>query len=130
MSASEALTLGVVDALADDYRDLVQAAVARNIPFRRLTDGSLVLFGWGSRQRRIQAAETDRSSAIAESIAQDKELTKRLLDAAASVFVITQDDIARAGATSIVEALRLARGAELLGELEQRAAQSERGALA
>ncbi len=33
---------------------------------------------------------------------------QRLLDAAASVFVITQDDIARAGAASIVEALRLA----------------------
>ncbi len=51
-------------------------------PIRRLTRGSLVQFGWGSKQRRIQAAETDRSSAIAESIAQDKELTKKLLDAA------------------------------------------------
>ena len=61
---------------------IVEAAVARNIPFRRLTDGSLVQLGWGSRQRRIQAAETDRSSAIAESIAQDKELTKKLLAAA------------------------------------------------
>ena len=61
---------------------IVQAAVARDIPFRRLTSGSLVVFGWGSRQRRIQAAETDRTSAIAESIAQDKELTKKLLDAA------------------------------------------------
>jgi cyanophycin synthetase len=60
---------------------IVQAAVARGIPFRRLTSGSLVQFGWGSKQRRIQAAETDRSSAIAESIAQDKELTKRLLHA-------------------------------------------------
>ena len=49
---------------------------------RRLTDGSLVQFGWGSRQRRIQAAEIDVTSAIAESIAQDKELTKQLLDAA------------------------------------------------
>ena len=39
-------------------------------------------FGWGSKQRRIQAAETSFTSAIAESIAQDKELTKRLLDAA------------------------------------------------
>ena len=38
---------------------IVQAAVARNIPFRRLTEGSLVMFGWGSRQRRIQAAEID-----------------------------------------------------------------------
>ncbi|OIR02468.1 cyanophycin synthetase [mine drainage metagenome] len=61
---------------------IVQAAVSRGIPVRRLTQGSLVQFGWGSRQRRIQAAETDRSSAIAETIAQDKELTKRLLDAA------------------------------------------------
>ncbi|MGZ5202537.1 MAG: cyanophycin synthetase family protein, partial [Telluria sp.] len=61
---------------------IVQAAVARGIPFRRLTEGSLVMFGWGSRQRRIQAAEMDRTGAIAESIAQDKELTKKLLDAA------------------------------------------------
>jgi cyanophycin synthetase len=61
---------------------IVAAAAARNIPHRRLTTGSLVQFGWGSKQRRIQAAETDRSSAIAESIAQDKELTKKLLDAA------------------------------------------------
>ena len=61
---------------------IVDAAVARGIPYRRLTSGSLVQFGWGSKQRRIQAAETDRTSAIAESIAQDKELTKKLLDAA------------------------------------------------
>ena len=61
---------------------IVEAAVARGIPFRRLTDGSLVQLGWGSKQRRIQAAETDRTSAVAESIAQDKELTKALLHAA------------------------------------------------
>jgi len=61
---------------------IVQAAIARGIPYRRLTDGSLVQFGWGSRQRRIQAAEVDRTSAVAEQIAQDKELTKRLLAAA------------------------------------------------
>ncbi len=61
---------------------IVEAAVKRNIPYRRLTEGSLVQFGWGSRQRRIQAAETDLSSAIGEAIAQDKELTKKLLEAA------------------------------------------------
>lgn len=61
---------------------IVQAAHARGIPHRRLTSGSMVQFGWGSRQRRIQAAETDRTSAISEAIAQDKELTKMLLDAA------------------------------------------------
>jgi cyanophycin synthetase len=61
---------------------IVHAAVARGIPFRRLTEGSLVQFGWGSRQRRIQAAEIETTGAIAETIAQDKELTKKLLDAA------------------------------------------------
>ncbi len=61
---------------------IVEAAVRRNIPYRRLTGGSLVQFGWGSHQRRIQAAETDQSGAIGEAIAQDKELTKKLLEAA------------------------------------------------
>ena len=61
---------------------IVDAAVARNIPFSRMTEGSMVRFGWGSKQRRIQAAEMDITSAIAESIAQDKDLTKRLLAAA------------------------------------------------
>ncbi len=61
---------------------IVAAAVARGIPYRRLTQGSLVQFGWGSKQKRIQAAETSFTSAIAESIAQDKELTKKLLHAA------------------------------------------------
>jgi len=61
---------------------IVDAALGRGIPFRRLTQGSLVQFGWGSKQKRIQAAEIDATSAIAESIAQDKELTKKLLYAA------------------------------------------------
>ncbi len=60
---------------------IVHAAVARGIPYRRLTEGSLVQLGWGSRQRRIQAAEIDATSAVAEQIAQDKELTKQLLAA-------------------------------------------------
>ncbi len=61
---------------------IVTAAVARGIPFRRMTSGSLVQIGWGHRQRRIQAAEVDSASAVAEAIAQDKNLTKHLLHAA------------------------------------------------
>ncbi len=61
---------------------IVDAAVKRGIPFKRLTSGSLVQLGWGSQQRRIQAAEVDGTSAIAESIAQDKDLTKKLLHSA------------------------------------------------
>jgi cyanophycin synthetase len=61
---------------------IVDAAIARNIPFSRMTEGSMVRLGWGSKQRRIQAAEVDTTSAIAEAIAQDKNLTKKLLAAA------------------------------------------------
>jgi cyanophycin synthetase len=61
---------------------IVDAAAARGIPFSRMTEGSMVRFGWGSKQRRIQAAEIDSTSAISEAIAQDKQLTKKLLAAA------------------------------------------------
>lgn len=61
---------------------IVDAARARNIPARRLNAGSLVQFGQGNKQRRIWTAETDLTSAIAESIAQDKQLTKTMLAAA------------------------------------------------
>lgn len=58
---------------------IVQAAQARNIPCIRLDTESLVQLGYGSRQRRINAAETDRSGAVAEMIASDKHLTRQLL---------------------------------------------------
>ncbi|HEY1603061.1 MAG TPA: cyanophycin synthetase [Pirellulales bacterium] len=65
--------------LGPSTRAIVAAAETRNIPIHRLTTGSLVQLGWGARQRRILTAETDRTSAIAESIAHDKELTRQLL---------------------------------------------------
>ncbi|MFN7506218.1 MAG: cyanophycin synthetase, partial [Limnobacter sp.] len=61
---------------------IVNAALRRGIPIRRLTQGSLVQLGWGSKARRIQAAETDTTCAISEEIAQDKDLTKAILSAA------------------------------------------------
>lgn len=67
--------------LGPSTRAIVDAARKRKIPVRRLNTGSLVLLGYGCRQHRIQAAETSRSSAIAESVAQDKQLTKTLLKA-------------------------------------------------
>jgi cyanophycin synthetase len=60
---------------------IVEAATERKIPFIRLTEGNLVQLGHGAAQRRIWTAETDRTSAIAESIASDKDLTKTLLQA-------------------------------------------------
>ncbi len=71
--------------LADDLclgpstRSMVDAAIRHNIPVRRLTAGSLVQLGWGSKQRRILAAATSQTSAIAEGVVQDKHLTCSLL---------------------------------------------------
>ncbi|MBB3195569.1 cyanophycin synthetase [Roseateles terrae] len=58
---------------------IVAAATDRRIPHIRLNDGNLVQLGYGGRQRRIWTAETDMTSAIAEGIARDKDLTKDLL---------------------------------------------------
>jgi cyanophycin synthetase len=61
---------------------IVDAARARGIPHLRLTEGNLVQLGHCKAQRRIWTAETDRTSAVAESVAQDKDLTRQLLAAA------------------------------------------------
>jgi len=61
---------------------IVDAASERGIPAIRLNEGNLVQLGYGAALRRIWTAETDRTSAIAESISRDKDLTKQLLSAA------------------------------------------------
>lgn len=58
---------------------IVGAATDRHIPHIRLNDGNLVQLGHGARQRRIWTAETELTSAIAEGIASEKDLTKTLL---------------------------------------------------
>ena len=82
-----AATVAALKELVDDHcmgpstNHIVEAATERRIPHIRLTDGNLVQLGHGAAQRRIWTAETDRTSAIAESIASDKDLTKTLLQA-------------------------------------------------
>ncbi len=58
---------------------IVSAATDRGIPHIRLNDGNLVQLGYGASQRRIWTAESEFTSAIAEGIASDKDLTKSLL---------------------------------------------------
>jgi cyanophycin synthetase len=67
--------------LGPSTRAIVVAGRKRGIPYRRLNNDSLVMLGHGAKQHRICAAETDRTSAIAESIAQDKQMTRSLLKA-------------------------------------------------
>ncbi|TWI69195.1 cyanophycin synthetase [Pseudoduganella lurida] len=65
--------------LGPSTASIVDAATDRGIPHLRLTDGNLVQLGHGVRQRRIWTAETDNTSAIAEGIASDKDMTKDIL---------------------------------------------------
>jgi cyanophycin synthetase len=58
-----------------------EEARRRGIPVRRLNSRSLVQLGLGRNLRRIQATLTDHTSAIAIEIAQDKDETKRVLEA-------------------------------------------------
>ncbi|QEL66506.1 cyanophycin synthetase [Oryzomicrobium terrae] len=58
---------------------IVDGADDRDIPHTRLSEANLVQLGYGAAQRRIWTAETDRTSAIAEGISRDKDLTKTLL---------------------------------------------------
>ena len=60
---------------------IVAAATERRIPWIRLNEFNLVQLGYGIRQRRIWTAESDKTSAIAQGIASDKDLTKTLLAA-------------------------------------------------
>ena len=67
--------------LGPSTQAIVSAAKARLIPSVRISHGNLVQLGYGQAQRRIWAAETAKTCALAESIAQDKELTRQLLTA-------------------------------------------------
>jgi cyanophycin synthetase len=59
---------------------IVEAAVARNIPWIRLGKNSLVQLGYGVNQQRFQATITGLTSSIAVDIACNKELTKQMLE--------------------------------------------------
>jgi cyanophycin synthetase len=65
--------------LGPSTASIVGAAADRGIPHLRLNAGNLVQLGYGANQQRIWTAETEDTSAIGESIASDKELTKSLL---------------------------------------------------
>ena len=67
--------------LGPSSKAILNAAIARNIPYRRMSQGSLVQLGHGSKQRRIWTAVTDRTGSIAEALASDKQMTRQLLSA-------------------------------------------------
>jgi cyanophycin synthetase len=58
---------------------LVRAAEARDVPWIRVGEASLVQFGHGFRQKRIWATVTSETRNIAVEIASDKNLTNQIL---------------------------------------------------
>ncbi|MFK8017304.1 MAG: cyanophycin synthetase [Gammaproteobacteria bacterium] len=66
-------------ALGPSTQSLVDAAVERGIPWLRLNQYSLVQFGHGRYQKRIQATCTGNTSNIAVELASDKEETNGIL---------------------------------------------------
>lgn len=81
--------------LGPDASCIVNAATAkdRGIPAIRLSDNDLVQLGYGSLQRRIWAARTERTGAIADGITRRSELTARLLESCCLPVVDPDDDV-------------------------------------
>lgn len=66
--------------LGTSGRILMEAAVRKNIPCRRLlNENSLLQLGYGINTRHVQSAVTTYTGLIATDLAQDKDITKRLL---------------------------------------------------
>ncbi|MEP6474035.1 MAG: cyanophycin synthetase, partial [Gemmatimonadota bacterium] len=65
--------------LGPSTASLVHAAEAKGIPWIRMNDQSLIQFGHGRHQQRIQATITSRTSHIAVELASDKEETNKIL---------------------------------------------------
>jgi len=82
---------------------IVEEARRRGIPVRRLNTGSFIQLGLGRHLRRIKATVSDHTSLIGVEIAQDKDLTKRVLQniglavPAGSVAVSLDDALRVAG---------------------------------
>lgn len=79
--------------LGPDASCIVNAATdkERGIPAIRLSDNDLVQLGYGSLQRRIWAARTERTGAIAEGITRKPDLASRLLESC-GLPVVDPDD--------------------------------------
>lgn len=79
----------------------------------------LALVAFMSLSGNVQAAEHPDLTALSLEELMNIEVTsvskqpQRISDTAAAVFVITQDDIRRSGATSIPEVLRMAPGVQV-----------------
>lgn len=95
----EAKQIAVQTELGPSTRAIVEAAEQRNIPWRREGAESLVQLGYGKKRHYIQAAMTNRSSATAVELVQDKDYTKALLSRAG--IPVPEGHVVRSAAEAI-----------------------------
>jgi cyanophycin synthetase len=84
--------------LGPSTESLVCEALKRDIPVMRLDDSAYVQLGYGTKQKRVEAAVTNQTGMIATEIAGDKDVTKKILQEAyvpvpAGVIVNRSDDL-------------------------------------
>ncbi len=64
----------------EEVASILAAAKRRGIPARRLGVGNFVQLGWGTQQRRLDGAATDRTGTIAVGISDDAGITRTFLE--------------------------------------------------
>jgi cyanophycin synthetase len=67
------------EAFGPSTQSIIDEAKKRNIPFRRLNSGSMIMFGQGVHQKKIRASMTCGTASIGVDLAGDKDETKKLL---------------------------------------------------
>lgn len=82
--------------LGQNVPDLLNAAITKNIPFRRI-QGQVYRFGYGAAQRILESTFTDKTSAIGVRLCGNKALTAQILresgfPGGAPVKVVSSDD--------------------------------------
>lgn len=68
------------EGIGPSTQSVIDAAKKRCIPYKRLNDDSLIMFGQGMNQKIIQATIASTTSGIGIEMASDKHATKKLLE--------------------------------------------------
>lgn len=67
------------EAFGPSTQSIINEAKKRNIPFKRMNEGSMIMFGQGVYQKKIRASMTCGTGSIGVDLAGDKDETKKLL---------------------------------------------------
>ncbi len=67
------------DGLGPSTKAIVNEAIKRNIPYRRINDDSLVILGYGRYAKLINSTATSDTSIIGADLVSDKDFTKKIL---------------------------------------------------